>query len=880
MNKLTVLLGALCVLAVVAFAGTGQTTCEQGIDLVVGELYDAMDTSTTDPTKIQCGTYKYSPKGIWFTYKGEGKAIILETCDQRTSMDSVIFVFKSCDKDKDGYINDCVAMDDDGCNQRQSRVTFTAEEDVTYHIYVAGFLNSTGIFYLASSEVLPPDNYQCTNAITVNNYPFTVEGETGTCMSLWDMCTWRRTAGLWYKVTGSGQPFIAHTCNANTNYDSVISVFADCNTTTGGGSQCLATNNDACYKASMVSWRSTLNSLYYVFVTGYNNARGRFTLAIEQRTLNPNSYCYEPIVITGIPFVYNGKTDYLNTTFSECRNVDGVHSMFFRLQGGNRKVVVTTCTSSSTVNDSVIDVYKKCEDASSTSHPGAGKECVVSNDDYCGLGAQVVFFAASDSYYIAVSSASPTIDGVDFSLAIMPYEDTKNDKCWFAEEIDSFPDVLLGNTTTYDECDQSCDGSRTPRRGGWYRYTHLGASQTITASTCNQFNALNATIEIYNDCNEMNCVIQAVPTGNCTNATFVAENGRTYNLFITDANPDGPGGYFHVDFYEEADNEHGECEEAWFVNRGQLPYRLEDNSMLSDLVWSSCDNKTMRGVWVAVIGTGTKLVATTCDSHTGYDTVLELYDHCPTADTPAGQYCMKVNDDNPSCGRSSEIEWQSNPGQYYWIFVTGFAGTSGIFVLNIFEKESMINAQCKTAVGIRNLPYYDYGLTTYCDPCNASCKEVARKGNWYEVVGNNHWITVSTCNSETDFATEVEVYLACNEYGGQICVNHNHDYRCAPKTEITFAGIKDQLFYIFVTGADSGVMEEGFFGLTVTEGDPLPTPTSSSTHHSDEGLTAGEGFLVAVAVVMGIGVICAAGAVGFGYYKRRHLSYQEISTSG
>ena len=301
--------------------------------------------------------------------------------------------------------------------------------------------------------------------------------------------------------------------------------------------------------------------------------------------------------------------------------------------------------------------------------------------------------------------------------------------------------------------------------------------------------------------------------------------------------------------------------------------------MFSDLAWSSCDNKTMRGVWVAVIGTGTKLVASTCDEHTGFDTMLELYDHCPDSTTPAGQYCMKVNDDNPSCGRSSEIEWQSTPGQYYWIFVTGFAGASGVFVLNVYERASMINAQCRTAVGIRSLPYYDYGLTTYCDTCNASCKEWARKGNWYEVVGNDHWITVDTCADETNFATEIEVYLACNEYGGQICVSHNHDFDCAPKTKITFAGIKNQLFYIFVTGADSGVMEQGFFGLTVTEGDPLPKAGSSSTHKGDE-LTPFEGFMVSVAVLMGIGLICAGIAIGFGFYKRRHLQYQEINSSG
>lgn len=874
MSKVAVFLGLL---AVVACAGTIGTTCKDSITLVMNELYEG-DTTAFNNTKIQCQTYKYAPKGIWYHFKGQDKAVILDTCDQRTSMDSVIFVFTSCDEDASGYINECLTMDDDGCNQRQSRVMFTAEQDKDYYIYVAGFLNSTGVFYLATSEVLPPDNYQCTRAVTATHFPYSIDGETGTCLNVMDRCQRRPSAGLWYKVEANGESYIAHTCNSNTNYDSAISVFGNCTEDAGAG-DCIATNNDACYRASMVSWRSTMHSEYWIFVTGFQNARGRFTLAIEQRGLNPNSYCFESIVITAVPFYYNGKTDYLNTTFSECRDQQNIHAMYFRVQGNNRKMVVTTCTSSSTVNDSVIDVYSHCDQDSHSEHYGSGMTCVASNDDYCGLGAQVVFFAASDSYYIAVSSAAPNLEGVSFSLAVMPYEEMNNSQCWFAQDIDSFPDVLLGNTTQYDTCEQSCDGSKVARRGGWWRYTHYGPSKAITASTCNNFNKLKARIEIYHDCNEMGCVAKADPKGNCTNATFNAENGRTYNIYVTAADPNDPGGYFHVDFYEEDPSEHGTCEDAYFINRGSLPWRVEDNTMLAGESYSSCDNKTMKGIWVSVIGTGTRLVATTCDSHTGYDTVLELYNHCPDQTDPqASRYCMKVNDDNPSCGRSSEIEWVSTPGAYYWIFVTGFAGSSGIFVLNVYEKESMINAQCRTAVGIRSLPYYDYGLTTYCDVSNASCKKVARKGNWYEIVGNDHWITVSTCNSVTDFATEIEVYLACNENGGEICVNHNHDYHCSPKTEITFAAVQDELFYIFVTGADEHVMAEGFFGMTVTQGEKLPKKLSSSS--GDEGITSFEGFMISVGVLMGVGLIAAACAVGYGIFKRRHVSYQEISTAG
>ena len=727
----------VCFLAASVFATPGDS-CKDGIEIEMNELYEG-DTTDFPQTSIQCQTYKYSPKGVWYHFKGRNKAVILDTCDQRTSLDSVIFVFTSCEEES-GFINQCVAMDDDGCNQRQSRVMFTAEQDVDYYVYVAGFLNSTGTFYLATSEVLPPENYQCHKAIEANVFPFSVNGETGTSANVADRCRNVTSAGLWYKVQGNGESFLAHTCNYNTNYDTYISVFGNC-TEEDGADGCIAQNNDGCNRASVVSWRTTMHSDYWIFVTGFHSARGRFTLSIEQRSYNPNSYCFESIIITAIPFYYNGKTDYLNTTFSECRDMNNVHAMYFRVQGMNRKIIITTCTSSSTVNDSIIDVYAQCDLDSHSEHYGSGSVCVATNDDYCGLGSQVLFFATSDSYYIAVSSASPTLEGVSFSLAVVPYEDIDNSQCWFAKEVDSFPDVFLGNTTLFDISDQSCDGSKIERRGGWWRYTHYGETKTITASTCNRFNMLNARIEVYSDCNEMSCVAQADPKDNCTNATFVAKNEKTYNIFITASDPKDPGGFFHVDFYEETPSEHSTCENAYFIQRGSLPYRIEDNTMLSEESFSSCQNKTKRGVWVSVIGTGAKMVATTCSPHTGYDTTLELYNHCPD-ETSTGEECMKVNSDDPSCGRASTIEWMSQSGAYYWIFVTGFMENTGIFVLNVYEKTSLDNAECGKAVGIRNLPYSDYGLTTYCDLSNASCKNTPRKGNWYELVGNGHWITV------------------------------------------------------------------------------------------------------------------------------------------
>lgn len=860
---------ALCALAA---AGTVGATCDNPVDLIMNELYEG-NTIGIEPTAISCMRYKYKATGLWYHFKGDGQAVMLDTCDQQTTMDTVIFVFTSCDQ-TGGFIDQCYTMDDDGCNQQQSRVTFVTNETQDYYVFVAGYRNETGIFRLATSIVQPPTNYQCHTAVDVpESYPYSVVGETGTCLPVEDRCQNTRSSGLWYKVKGSGQTFLAHTCSLNTNFDSVIGVFASC-TEEAGADGCITHNNDACYTASLVSWRSVMNSEYWILVTGFRNARGTFTLAIEQRSLHPYSRCNESITITKLPFYYSGQTDYLDTSYSECRGMGNQHAVYFRLQGGgNRKIVATTCTSASTVDDTLIEVYRECnvEDNNAT-------HCVAYNDDYCHLGAQVVFLATNDVYYIAVASYSPTVEGINYSLAVLPYEEINNTECWYAQEVTSLPDDFVGNTMNRATTTQSCDGTKVERRGAWYRYTHTEDDATMSASTCNRQNIMNSRIEVYHDCNDMQCVAVADPSNetNCTKVTFLAERDQTYNIFITAADPNDPGSYFHVDFYREEANNHSKCTNPYFVNRGQLPYRLQDNTMLAEPSFSSCTNTTMRGIWVSVIGTGNKIVATTCDTHTGIDTVLELYDRCPEEQGP-GEGCLEVNDDMPSCGRASEIEFATEPGAYYWLFVYGFGADAGIFVLNLYEKVPLINSQCHNAVGIHQLPYYDYGLTTYSDMCNASCSKRMRKGNWYEFIGDGHWVTLSTCNLETTFATEIEVYLACSEYGGEICVNHNHDYKCSPKTEITFAAIKDQLFYIFITGVDEAVMSEGFFGLTVTRGAELPVAQSSSSE-VEVGMSGFGKFMVATAVVACCGVVGAIVAVVYGIYKKRHLAYQEITT--
>ena len=141
---------ALCLLIVLAVARKDGTSCNDAIELQMTALYTA-DTSRYGTSAVSCGTYMYNPPGVWYHFIGDGATFIGETCDERTNFDTVVFVFDSC-KEVKGYINSCVAMDDDSCNEKQSRVKFFAERGGDYYVFVTGFLNNTGTYFFNAGE--------------------------------------------------------------------------------------------------------------------------------------------------------------------------------------------------------------------------------------------------------------------------------------------------------------------------------------------------------------------------------------------------------------------------------------------------------------------------------------------------------------------------------------------------------------------------------------------------------------------------------------------------------------------------------------------------------------------------------------------------------
>ncbi len=106
-----------------------------------------------------------------------------------------------------------------------------------------------------------------------------------------------------------------------------------------------------------------------------------------------------------------------------------------------------------------------------------------------------------------------------------------------------------------------------------------------------------------------------------------------------------------------------------------------------------------RTLWYRVVGDGTTLTATTCDAATTFDTVLSVYCGACAAGNNDGLNCVASNDDaagvcagGAASGRASRVTFATRAGEAYLIAVSGFAGQTGGFTLNVSSNGVVIPA--------------------------------------------------------------------------------------------------------------------------------------------------------------------------------------------
>ena len=172
-----------------------------------------------------------------------------------------------------------------------STVQFDTEVGTDYFVVVRGFSSAEGDFELNLSIAPPmtpsptpvrPENDSCDEAITIAPGDTLAGSNEGASDNR-----------VWYKVVGTGEPMIATTCSANTNFDTVVEIYSgDC------ADPLLLTSNDqdsACGVSPNLSTVQfdTLDGIeYFVVVRGFAGNEGDFELNMSidlSMTMSPTS---------------------------------------------------------------------------------------------------------------------------------------------------------------------------------------------------------------------------------------------------------------------------------------------------------------------------------------------------------------------------------------------------------------------------------------------------------------------------------------------------------------------------------------------------------------------------------------------------------------
>ena len=203
--------------------------------------------------------------GLWYRVEGTGGRLIFSTC-HGTAYDTKLSVFtgSGC-----GSLV-CVAGNDDTCDVN-SRVEIDSALGKTYFVLIHGYMDATGVFslqiatpenlyndYCADALNLPLDTY-----VTGNNILARLDFVGG---AFCDNSILISGPTVWFSVIGNGGVLRASTCDAETSFDTQLSVFkGSCSSLI-----CIGGNDDStdsvCGFTSEITWDSKPFETYLIAV--------------------------------------------------------------------------------------------------------------------------------------------------------------------------------------------------------------------------------------------------------------------------------------------------------------------------------------------------------------------------------------------------------------------------------------------------------------------------------------------------------------------------------------------------------------------------------------------------------------------------------------
>ena len=524
---------------------------------------DGSPKGISNITSGSSGDTCYGGEGIGVWYKidagtvAEGENTIqANTCFSETNSLNQISVFKG-DKCDD---LECVETKEIACKngQRGHVVYWEVDKDEDYHLFVHAIEESedfSDIDILGDGSLLldvfnfePMKNDNCISTTTMSTDGKRVGGstkratpESGVTSS--DTCG-RDSAGVWFKVIGTGSELRATTCHSGTRSSTQIHVFSG----TCDSLSCITveTNNyavcsdlDIATNSATANWETEEGEEYFILVGSRDGNGGVFELSVSEFTPALNDQCPNAVAfeIPDDTSVISGSTEDATNDFphgSHCGAPLDTAGVWYTIEGTGEGLSVSTCGQND--YDSAISIFtgSDCDEL----------EClagIATRDPACDFqGVTAAWLSDEDeTYHVYVHGSAENSYGT-FELEAKKFEVKANNE--FCNEAIPIPNAgvdVRGSRTidaVYSAPTNEC-GAEAVKPGLWYSFE--GTGSPFNFSGCPLTN-INVSVSFFSgeSCGDLTCISNRTYTMEecmaATNATNADENRFLQSSNLTD----------------------------------------------------------------------------------------------------------------------------------------------------------------------------------------------------------------------------------------------------------------------------------------------------------------------------------------------------------
>ncbi|MBP8239958.1 MAG: hypothetical protein KAX50_08355, partial [Saprospiraceae bacterium] len=349
--------------------------------------------------------------------------------------------------------------------------------------------------------------------------------------------------GKWYRYNASMTGRVdATTCSSGTDFDTRIAVFSgSCDYLICEGISLSALNCRDSVIASTIAFNVVEGESYFIYVTGYANASGAFSLTLHCFDSN-NTTCNSANTIVCGQTV-TGITSGSPQQVSECSTLlNTAPGLWYRYTSNyNGPVIVNTCNNGTDFDTKIGIFTGSC----------GNLVCVAGNDDMpigaCtafGTAARIVFDATQGTEYFIYITGYNHWSG-SFYLTLTCHEASANTTCATADAI-VCGQTVTGTTSGSPQQVPECGTPLNTAPGLWYRYT-ASQAEFVTVTTCNPGSDFDTKIAVFRgSCDTLTCIggndddgasgCELFNANRFSKVNFIAAAGTTYYIYVTGDN--------------------------------------------------------------------------------------------------------------------------------------------------------------------------------------------------------------------------------------------------------------------------------------------------------------------------------------------------------